>query len=51
MRQKFRQLAALVLTHEGVAVVEDALNQCEDWSHVGHLADLTRLHSLPEILI
>ena len=51
MRQKFRQLAALVLTHEGVAVVEDALNQCEHWPHVGHLAGLTRVHSLPEILL
>jgi 2-methylcitrate dehydratase PrpD len=40
LRRKFRELAATVLTPEGAADVERAVDRCEDWPDPG---DLTRL--------
>jgi 2-methylcitrate dehydratase PrpD len=39
---KFRQLAATVLTVEGVAAAETALNRIENWTNVGELTGVLR---------
>jgi 2-methylcitrate dehydratase PrpD len=41
---KFRELAGVVLTPEGVARVEDAVDRCEDWPSVDVLTELLRRH-------
>lgn len=46
IRGKFRELAALLLTPEGVAVAENAIDQCERWSSVRELIDLLHAHGL-----
>jgi 2-methylcitrate dehydratase PrpD len=42
LRQKFRELAALVLTADGVAHVEKAVDRCEHWATVRELTDMLR---------
>jgi 2-methylcitrate dehydratase PrpD len=44
IRAKFRELASVVLTPEGVARVEDAVDRCEDWPSVDVLTELLRRH-------
>jgi 2-methylcitrate dehydratase PrpD len=47
IREKFRELAGVVLTPEGVSLVEDAVDRCEDWESVGELTALLRHHGRP----
>src|SRR5713226_9150572 len=42
IRDKFRQLAGTVLTPEGAADVERAVDRCEEWASVGELPELLR---------
>jgi 2-methylcitrate dehydratase PrpD len=42
LRSKFHELAATVLTAQGVATVEAAVERCEDWPSVGELPALLR---------
>jgi 2-methylcitrate dehydratase PrpD len=42
IRAKFRELASLVLPHEGVMAVADALHRCDTWASVRDLAHLCR---------
>jgi 2-methylcitrate dehydratase PrpD len=42
IRAKFRELAGVVLTPEGVSRVEDAVERCEDWQSVDELTGLLR---------
>ena len=42
IRAKFRELAATVLTLEGAANVERAVDRCEAWQSVGELPELLR---------
>jgi 2-methylcitrate dehydratase PrpD len=42
LRDKFRELAATVLTPEGVTNVEHAIDRCEHWESVGELTELLR---------
>ena len=44
LRGKFRELAGLVLTPEGVSKVEHAVDRCEHWKSVRELTDLMRRH-------
>ena len=44
IRKKFHELAAVVLTEEGVREVEEAVDRAEDWRSVAELADLLRRH-------
>ena len=44
IRAKFRELAAVVLTPDGVAAVERAVDRCEHWRHIGELTGLLRQH-------
>jgi 2-methylcitrate dehydratase PrpD len=43
---KFRELASLVLPHEGVMAVEDALSRCDTWESVRELASLCRHYGM-----
>ena len=45
LREKFRELAGAVLTAEGVAQVEQAVDRCERWDSVDELLALCRRHS------
>ena len=45
LRDKFRELAAVVLTPEGAARVEQAVDRCEEWTDVGVLTSLCRANS------
>jgi 2-methylcitrate dehydratase PrpD len=47
LRVKFRQLAGVVLTPEGAARVEAAVDRCEEWPIVGELTELVRRHGRP----
>ncbi len=40
IREKFRELAATVLTPAGAAEVERAVDRCEEWTDVGELTQL-----------
>ena len=42
IRDKFRELAATVLTREGAANVERAVDRCEEWKSVEELPELLR---------
>jgi 2-methylcitrate dehydratase PrpD len=44
LRQKFRELAGLVLTSDGVANIEKAVDRCEQWTAVRELTDSLRRH-------
>jgi 2-methylcitrate dehydratase PrpD len=47
LRVKFRQLAGVVLTPEGVERVEAAVDRGEEWPSVGELTELLRRHGRP----
>jgi 2-methylcitrate dehydratase PrpD len=47
IRAKFRELAGVVLTSEGVSRVEDAVEHCEDWESVDELTALLRRYGRP----
>lgn len=47
IRGKFRDLAGLVLTPQGVAEMAEAIDHCEQWSNVRDLVDVFRQHGLP----
>ncbi len=47
LRAKFRELAGLVLTPEGVSKVEQAVDRAEHWSSVGELPELLRRYGKP----
>jgi 2-methylcitrate dehydratase PrpD len=42
LREKFRELAAVVLTPKGITLVEQAVDRCEEWDDVGVLTTLCR---------
>jgi 2-methylcitrate dehydratase PrpD len=44
LRKKFRELAGVVLSAEGVAAVESAVDSIETWDDVGALTGLLRRH-------
>jgi 2-methylcitrate dehydratase PrpD len=44
LRDKFRELAGVVLTPEGVTLVEQAVDRCEEWDDIGVLTALCRRH-------
>jgi 2-methylcitrate dehydratase PrpD len=46
VREKFRELAGLVLTREGIGAVERAVDQCDRLGSVRDLIDQLRRHSL-----
>ncbi len=45
LRQKFRELAGLLLTAEGAAKVEQLVDDCERWQSLDQLTRLLRLHA------
>src|SRR5258708_7383830 len=47
VRDKFRELAGVVLSSEGVAAVEQAVNRCEEWHSVHELTEVLRRHGRP----
>jgi hypothetical protein len=44
VRDKFRELAGVVLAPGGAAAVEEAVNRVEQWQNVRELTDLLRRH-------
>lgn len=42
IREKFRELARLVLAPQGVTEIEDAVNRCDQWTNVNALTDQLR---------
>jgi 2-methylcitrate dehydratase PrpD len=44
LREKFRELAGVVLTSDGVAHIEKAVDRCEQWATVRELTDALRRH-------
>jgi len=44
LRDKFRELAGVVLTADGVAAVERAVDDIENWPNIGELVGLLRRH-------
>jgi 2-methylcitrate dehydratase PrpD len=49
LRAKFRELASVVLTADGAAAVEAAVERCEDWDNAGVLTALCRRHGRESI--
>jgi 2-methylcitrate dehydratase PrpD len=47
LRGKFRELAGVALTPEGVTSVEQAVDHCDQWDTVGVLTALCRRHGRP----
>ena len=47
IRQKFRELAALVLTPEGVTGIEQAVHRCDQWTSMRELTDQLRRYGRP----
>jgi 2-methylcitrate dehydratase PrpD len=47
LREKFRDLAAVTLTPEGAALVEQAVDRCEEWDNIDVLTVLCRRHGRP----
>ena len=47
IRAKFRELAGVVLTAEGVSRVEEAVERCENWQSVDVLTVLLRRYGRP----
>jgi 2-methylcitrate dehydratase PrpD len=47
LREKFRELAGTVLTPDGVARVESAVDSCEDWTGLDDLTELLRRFGRP----
>ncbi len=48
LRDKFRELAGTVLSENGVAAVERAVDCCEDWPNVGELTGCLRQYGRAE---
>ncbi len=50
LREKFRELAGVVLMREGTGLVEQAVDRCDQWENAGVLTALCRAHgrSFPE---
>ena len=46
VRAKFRELAATVLTANGVAAIEECVNRIENWDSLDELITLCRCHGL-----
>jgi 2-methylcitrate dehydratase PrpD len=44
LRDKFRELASIVLTREGAGLVEQAVDRCENWADVDALTTLCHGH-------
>jgi 2-methylcitrate dehydratase PrpD len=47
LREKFHELAGLVLAPEGVAKIEQAVDRCEHWASVRELPELLRRYGKP----
>ena len=47
LRDKFHELAEVVLTPEGAALAEQAIDRCEEWDDIGVLTSLCRQHGHP----
>jgi 2-methylcitrate dehydratase PrpD len=47
LRGKFRELARFALTPEGVALVEQAVDHCDQWDNIGVLTALCRCYGRP----
>lgn len=47
LRAKFHQLAAVVLTPDGVNALETSLDRCDQWGKTQELTDVIRSHSRP----
>src|SRR5712672_1099165 len=47
LRAKFRELAGTVLTSEGAAQVEAAVDRCDEWASLAELTDLFRRYGRP----
>lgn len=47
LREKFRELAGVVLSAEGAALVEHAVDRCDEWENVGVLTSLCRRYGRP----
>jgi 2-methylcitrate dehydratase PrpD len=47
IRAKFHELGGVVLTSEGVARVEEAVDRCEEWQSADELTKLLRRHARP----
>src|SRR5262249_54147460 len=47
LREKFHELAATVLSPEGVSRIEQAVDRCEQWRSVDELTDLLRHYGHP----
>ena len=47
IRAKFRELAGLLLTPEGVTAIEHAVQHCEQWTSVRELTDQFRRYGQP----
>ena len=47
IREKFRELAGVVLTQEGTRHVEHAVDRCEHWKSVDDLTGLLRRYGRP----
>jgi 2-methylcitrate dehydratase PrpD len=48
LSEKFHELAGIVLTRQGAALVEQAVGHCDEWDNAGVLTALCRRHSRPE---
>jgi 2-methylcitrate dehydratase PrpD len=44
IREKFRELAGVVLCPDGVSVMENAVDCCEEWQSINELIELLRRH-------
>ena len=42
IREKFRELAGLVLMPDGITSIEQAVNRCDQWTSVRELTDPLR---------
>ena len=47
IREKFSELAGLVLTPEGVTEIERTVNRCDQWASIGALTDELRRYGRP----
>jgi 2-methylcitrate dehydratase PrpD len=47
LREKFRELASVTVTAEGAAMVEQAVDRCDQWDNIDALTALCRRHGRP----
>jgi 2-methylcitrate dehydratase PrpD len=47
IREKFRELAGVILTRDGVARVEEAVDRSEEWTSLNELTELLRQYGRP----